>query len=72
MERHYSNFTTNNLLATNQHGFHVGHSCVTQLLKVMDSLAWPERFFRFSLWWPQRKTEKSGLATRDLSNEGVD
>ena len=27
------------------------------------SLSWPDRFFRFSL--PQRKTEKSGLATRD-------
>jgi len=29
-------FTRNNLFATNQHGFHTGHSCVTQLLNVME------------------------------------
>ena len=29
-------FTRNNLFATNQHGFRTGHSCVTQLLNVME------------------------------------
>ena len=30
-------FTINNLFAVNQHGFRPGHSCVTQLLKVMEN-----------------------------------
>jgi len=29
-------FTRNNLFVTNQHGFHAGHSCVTQLLNVVE------------------------------------
>ena len=29
-------FTINNLFAVNQHGFHAGHSCVTQLLRVIE------------------------------------
>ena len=29
-------FTVNNLFSINQHGFQVGFSCVTQLLKVLE------------------------------------
>ena len=46
-----------------------GHRRVLAISTIKKaSLAWSDRLFGFSLWWrkkPQRKTEKSGLTTRD-------
>ena len=35
------------------------------------SLAWPDRFFPFFFVVAQRKTEKSGLATRDYADATI-